>query len=140
MKKKDGVKEAAEIVSGLDFESGKRIMKGISKENPQMAKAIEMNMVSLEDLKHITVKMLQDLLKEIPTNFLGLALRVGSRELRRFILENISSSLAREIQEILNGPPRKKTDVSRAVDHILSLMRKKVQTGEIVIREEEEYV
>lgn len=139
---KGGIKEAAKLLAGLDFENREKVLEIIFKEDPVMADLLRQSMVLLEDLNFLTVKMIQELLRDIQIEDLGLTLRICNQDLRDHFLNNISSRLKEEVLEILNGPPRPVEKVQEAADRILEVVRKKVDKGEIVLNKDgsEEYV
>lgn len=139
---KGGVKEAAKMLAGLDLISQARVLKDIAKQDPEMAEKIRLNMVTFEDLKHTTVKMLQELLREVSIDDFALALRLGSDELKSHILGNVSSSMRSDIEEILLGPPQLANKVQEAVDKIMDIVRAKAEKGELILKaqNDEEYV
>lgn len=142
MGRKGGIEEAAKMLAGLDLKSRENVLSIISKQNPKMAELLKRNMVTFEDLKLMTVKMLQEFLREIDLNDLGMALRIGTKELRDFFLDNVSKSISAELQDILNGPPQPVGKVEEKVEGIMELVRKKIDKGEIILDKEgsEQYV
>ena len=142
MKKLGGVREAASILASLLPEERNRILETIAEKNTELAEALKENMVVFEDLQYLTVNMLVDLFKEIDINDLALGLRIGSEDLKNHILGNISKRLGQDILDVLNGPPRPVTEVQRAVDKVMSVVRKKLENGELIIKKDgtDEYV
>jgi flagellar motor switch protein FliG len=138
MKVKGGIKEAARLLSALTAKNRKRVLEIISKEDFAMAQMLEKNMVSLEDLKFLSVKMLQELLREISLQELGTAMRISTIELREFILSNISKSMALELSEILSAPPVPSSKINESSDRVLAVLRRKIETGEIVLKKDGE--
>ena len=142
MGRKGGIEEAAKMLAGLDLKSRENVLSIISKQNPKMAELLKRNMVTFEDLKFMTVKMLQEFLREIDLNDLGMALRIGTKELRDFFLDNVSKSMASELLYLLNGPPQPVSKVEEKVEGIMEIVRKKIDKGEIILDKEgsEQYV
>ncbi len=139
---KGGVKEAAKMLAGLDIISQAKILKTIAQQDPEMAAKIRLNMVTFEDLRYLTVKMLQELLREVDLEDLGLALRLGSDDLKDHILSNVSSSMQQDIRDILDGKPQLVDRVQEAVDKVMDVVRAKAEKGELVLTKSgsEEYV
>ena len=77
--------------------------------------------------------MLRDLLKSVSLSELGLALKVGSEELREFIFENVSKNTALEIKDGLEGKLVPISQAEEAVEKIMNIAREKLDRGEIVI-------
>lgn len=130
---KGGVEEAAKMLAGLDRKGRENILEIIAVKDPQMAEALRKNMVTLDDLQFLTVKMLQELLREIDLNDLALALRIASSNLKQHILGNVSSSMRKDIEEILLGPPKSVSSVNEAADRVMNVVLKKIDKGELVI-------
>lgn len=133
MSKKGGVIEAAQMLSGLDTQGRERVLKLIEKQNPSIAKELRDSLITFEDLIYLTPKMLQELLREIGLDELGLALRTSSEELKDFIFSNVSSTMKQDIIEVLFGPPQKVSNVEAAIDSIMCVVRGKVDNGSLVI-------
>ena len=134
-----GVEEAAKILANMPVTERDRLLKGILEKDPVLAEEIKKHLVSLEDLVYLTPKMLQELLREISIDDLGLALRISSGELREFILNNVSKNNVKELNEILNGPPRDVSIIQEAEARILDVVRQKIDKGEIVLSSDNNY-
>ena len=138
----NGVKEAVSALQGLSGPERNKLLTQIAAKDPQMAQILKNNLVSFEDLQFITPKMLTELMREIKLNDLAVGLRSSSDELRKFILDHLSKNIKFEIIEILNGPKKKLTEVNKAQEEVLKVLRKKLELGEIVLNKsgEEKYV
>lgn len=128
-----GVKGAAKLLAGLDPVSRQRLFEELSKKDPKIVEILKKNMVSMEDLILLTVKMIQDLTREIQMKDLGMALRTEKEDLRSHFLNNVSKRMKEEVEEVLNGPAQPLTKVQEAQEKILSLIREKMEKGEIVL-------
>lgn len=130
---KGGVKEAAKMLSALSTSERNRILTDIAKKDPNRAELLKREMVTLEDLKFITVKMLVELLREIDIQDLALALRLGSDELKSHITSNVTSTMKEEIESVLNKGPRPVSEVEECVEKVMQTVRLKVEKGELVL-------
>ncbi|WP_417336657.1 FliG C-terminal domain-containing protein [Halobacteriovorax marinus] len=130
---KGGVREAAKILSALSISERERILKDIASKDPQTAELLRKNLITFEDLKLMTVKMLAELLREIKIYDLALGLRMGSKELQQFFLSNVSSSIKEEILQTLNGPVRPVSEVEESIAKIMQVVREKVEKGELIL-------
>lgn len=137
---KGGLEAAAKMLAGLDAKAQQRILEDIAQKNPEMAAALRESMVTFDDLQYLSVKMLQELLREIKIKDLALGLRIGSPELKQKILSNISGGLRSEIEEVLLGPPKPVDQVQEAVTRVMEVVRTKVEKGELVFRKDDELV
>lgn len=128
-----GVKGAAKLLAGLDPVRRQRLFEELSKKDPKIVEILKKNMVSMEDLILLTVKMIQDLTREIQMKDLGMALRTEKEDLRSHFLNNVSKRMKEEVEEVLNGPAQPLSKVQEAQEKILSLIREKMEKGEIVL-------
>ena len=136
--RKGGLHIAAQMVAGLEPLRRERVLQDIAKQDPQMAEAIRSSMVNLENLCDISIKMLVELLRDIKTEDLGLALRMGSAKLQKFILENVSSSIKKELKSIIDGPKQQENKILKASEKILNIVKDKLDRGEIVFKKKED--
>ncbi len=138
---KGGVKEAAKMLAGLPVTQRSKVIEIMAKKDPEMAETLRKQMVTLEDLVLITPKMLVELLREVDMNDFSLALRIGSEELRSFILNNVSSTMKSDIESVLLGPPKPVSSVQESADKIMEVILRKVEKGELVFNQNsDEYV
>ena len=135
-----GFKQALDMLSQLDHENAQRLLADIAKKDPELAQLLNRELVTLEDLKFISTKMLVELFREIELSDMGMALRIGSEELKTYILNNISSGMAREIKDILEGPPQQRNKVNEAIERIMLVVRAKVANKELIIDKNAEEV
>ena len=142
MIKLGGVEEAAKMLAGLGPKERERLLELIAKQDPNMAETLRQQMVTMEDLRFLTVKMIQDLLTKIDINQLGKALRLASDELRSHMLSNVSQGIREDIEVVLLGPPIQVSDAEAATDAIMEVVLKMVESGELVLNQagSEEYV
>lgn len=136
MKFQGGVKEAAKMLAGLSRSAREKILDIISKKDPHMAQALHKSMYTFEDLLHLTPVMLIELLREIKISDMGLALRISSNELKDFILKNTPRGMRQEMEEILLGPPQLASKVEDAQERIMSIVRIKLDKGQLIINKE----
>lgn len=128
-----GVKGAAKLLASLDPVSRQRLFEELGRKDPNIIEILKKNMVSMEDLVLLTVKMIQDLTREIDMKDLGLALRTEDDDLKQHFLSNISKRMKEDVEEVLNGPPQPLKNVQEAQEKILSLIRAKIEKGEVVL-------
>jgi len=140
--KKDGIKEAAKLLSGLDYQSRANVLEIMAKHDPVLTEKLRNNLVALDDLCYLTEKMLQELLREIDLKDLGLALRIAGPKLCDHILSIVSRSIKSELNEVLRGDPQPVSQVNEAADRILAIVKRKVEKGELILDKDgsEKYV
>jgi flagellar motor switch protein FliG len=131
-----GIKEAAKLLAGLSLSAREKILDIISKKDPVMAQVLHKSLYSFEDLQYLTPVMLIELLREVKVADMGLALRISSTELKDFINKNTPRVMRQEIEEILTGPPQLASKVEEAQERIMSIVRVKVDKGQLIINKE----
>lgn len=133
-----GLEAAAKMLAGLDPSSRARILQEITAKDPNMAMALKNAMVTFEDLALVTVKQLQELLREVKITDLALGLRAASKELKQHFYNTLPKSLCLEMDEVLLGPPRPLEQVLEAQEKVLSVVRSKIDRGELVLSRHDE--
>lgn len=136
MKFQGGVKEAAKMLAGLSKSAREKVLELISKKDPRMAEALHKSMYTFEDLKYLTQVMLIELLRDIKIADMGLALRISSNELKDFVLKNSPRGMRQEMEEILMGPPQLASKVEEAQERIMTVVRAKIDKGQLIINKE----
>ena len=60
MKKKiDGLKQAIEMLQGLDLAAQQSLIAEIARKDPEMAIKLKQNLVTFDDLQYLTVSMMK---------------------------------------------------------------------------------
>lgn len=129
----DGFKQALEMLQGLDQTTQTNLLAEIARKDPELAIKLKQNLITFEDLKFLTVDMMRSLLKEIDLELLGLALKTASPELVEFVSNMFSTSMRRDIEEVLKGRPRPLSEVLDAQVKIVETMNRLIQQGIILI-------
>lgn len=132
-RKIDGFKQALEMLQGLDQSSQTNILAEIARKDPELAIKLKTHLVTFEDLIHLTVDMMRSLLKEIDLELLGLALKTASPELTEYVSNMFSTSMRRDIEEVLKGRPRPLSEVLEAQVKIVEVMNRLQEQGVILI-------
>lgn len=136
MKFQGGVKEAAKMLAGLSKQAREKVLELISKKDPRMAEALHQSMYTFDDLQYLTPVMLIELMREIKTADMGLALRIASGPMKDFVLKNTPRVMRQEMEEILMGPPQLASKVEEAQERIMEVVRKKIDKGQLIINKE----
>lgn len=132
-KRIDGFKHALEMLQGLDQAAQTNLLTEIARRDPEMAIKLKKNLMTFEDLKYLTVDMMRSVLKEIDLDLLGLALKTASPELVEYISNMFSTSMRRDIEEILKGRPRPLNEVLEAQVKIVEVLTRLQEEGIILI-------
>lgn len=129
-----GLKAAAKMLGGLGPDERQRLLKIIADKNPEMAQALKENLISFEDLIHITPKMMVELLRQIKVDDLALSLRVASPELKAHLFKMLPSGVVRQIEDTLMGPPQLVSKVEEAREQVMQVVLKMCDQGQLILR------
>ena len=132
-KKIDGVKQAVEMLQGLDLAAQQDILADIARRDPEMAIKLKKNLITFDDLQYLTVSMMKRLLQDVSIDDLGLALRGCSKEVSNHLLGMFSTGMKRDIDDILKGKPRALSEVMDAQTKIMDVVMKLREKGEIIL-------
>jgi len=130
---KGGPREAAKMLQSMPSEDRKRILADMEKQNPELAKLVQEQMVIFEDLQYLTPMMMPVFLKDLSLEKLGLALRGMPLEFVDHLTSMVSKNIRADIMDIVKGPPKILSEVERAREEILITVREKIDKGEIVL-------
>ena len=141
-KKIDGIKQAVEMLQGLDLAAQQSLLAEIARKDPEMAIKLKQSLVTFDDLKYLTVSMMKRLLQDIDLDVLGLALRGVGKDVSDHLLDMFSTNMRRDIEDILKGKPRPLSEVMDAQRKIMDVVHRLREKGEIVLSKEksEKYV
>ncbi len=129
-----GVKVAANIINFLDATTEQVISSAIAQVDPELAAAIQELMFVFDNVADLDDKAVQTVLREVPGDKLGLALRGADTKVKDKILKNMSQRAAAMLQEDMEvRGPAKLSDVEGAQKEILAIVRRMVEAGEIQI-------
>lgn len=137
---KGGPKEAAKMLQALGVGASRKLLEEIRQKDPQMAELLENQLYSLEDLRALTPAMMRDFLQGVKLEELGIALRTYDRSLADSIFEKVSSGMKADIQDGLNGKPRKVSEVEEIQSRLLDHLKLLIDQGKVVISHDDEYV
>ncbi len=129
-----GVKALAEILNLVDRTTEKTIFETLEEENPDLTSEIKKLMFVFEDIILLEDSAIQQVLKEVDTKELGLALKGASDEVKEKIFSNMSSRAAAMIKEDMEfmGPIRLKA-AEEAQQKVVNIIRNLEESGDIQI-------
>ncbi len=132
--KMGGVREAAEIINNAARSLEKRVVPGINKIDKKLARELEGEMFKFEHLFELDTLMMGQLLREIESELLIDALKGIEEEHREHFFEAMSSRAADGLRDEIEARGRvKRTDVEAAQKEIISIAKRMVAEGDIVI-------
>jgi len=130
-----GVEAVAEMLNLADRSTEKGILETLESEDPDLVEQIRRLMFVFEDILLVDDKGIQAVLKEIEQDELALALKTASDEMKEKIFSNMSERAALLITEEMDymGPVRL-SDVERAQQRIVDVVRRLEDAGEIILQ------
>jgi len=129
-----GVKTVAEILNVIDRSTEKAILENLETDSHELVEEIKKLMFVFEDIVHVDDKGVQNLLKEVDTKKLALAMKSASEELKAKIFKNMSQRAADMVKEemVYLGPVRV-VEVETAQQEIVDVVRRLEEAGEVVL-------
>ncbi len=129
-----GVKSAAEILNMMGTAIETSVLDFVREADGELAQKIMDNMFTFDDLEKIDDKGFQQLLKEVQSDSLVLALKAASPELKDKVFRNMSTRAAETLKEDLEsrGPVRL-SEVEAEQKEMLKIVRRLVDEGQIVL-------
>lgn len=129
-----GIDAIVEVLNLVDRATEKSIIEALEEEDPELAEEIKKRMFVFEDVTLLNDKDIQQVLREVDTKELGLALKAVDDSVKDKIFYNMSKRAAAMLQEDMEfmGPVRLR-DVEDAQQRIVSIIRKLEEQGDIVI-------
>ncbi|HEX9746054.1 MAG TPA: flagellar motor switch protein FliG [bacterium] len=129
-----GVSALVEILNRVDRSTEKSILEVLDEKDPELAEQIKNLMFVFEDITHLDDRAIQQVLREIDTKELSLALKGVSDEVGQKIYRNMSKRAASMLQEEMEfmGPVRLR-DVESSQQRIVNVIRQLEDAGEIII-------
>lgn len=127
-----GVKVAANILNFMDSGQDQAILGNIAQVDAELGARIQDLMFVFDNLNDLGDRELQALLREVPNDRLGLALRGADAKVREKITRNMSQRAAQILLEDMEarGPVRL-SDVEAAQKEILAIVRRLADQGVI---------
>jgi flagellar motor switch protein FliG len=98
-----GVTHAAAVVRKLSKQAAGELLERISTQEGEVANEIRRAMYTFEDLKEIDVRALRNLLKEVPSDRLVLALKTASETVKNKIFSSMSARAGELLKDDLSA-------------------------------------
>ncbi len=127
-----GLQSAASILNNMDTKNENAIIESVKELDEELAERIQELMFVFEDLKQMDDRSMQQLLRELDTNSLTMALKGSSEELQAKFMNNLSRRAGEMLQEDLEAMgPARLSDVEAAQKEILSTAKRLADEGTI---------
>jgi flagellar motor switch protein FliG len=134
MRKVDGKAVMLDILRRCSANQQTEVIAEIEKDNTQLAAELRGRLFTFDDLKHLSDRDLQQLLREVDTNKLAVALKGSTPELKTKLLGNLSARAAQMLEDDLAAMgPVKLSTVETAQGEIAKLTQEIAQQGRITI-------
>jgi flagellar motor switch protein FliG len=132
--KQDSHELMADIFNNFDRQTENRFLATLEERNRDSAEKIRSLMFVFEDLGKLDPQGVQTLLRQVPKDQLGLALKGASDTLRDLFFSNMSERAAKIMREDMAalGPVRLK-DVDQSQQTMVNLAKDLAAKGEILI-------
>lgn len=129
-----GIQSVVDVLNRVDRSTEKTIMETLEIQNPELAEEIKMRMFVFEDIVQLDDRAIQQVLREVETKDLALALKGASEEVTAKIKRNMSKRAAEMLKEDIEfmGPVRLR-DVEEAQQRIVNIIRKLEEAGDIIV-------
>jgi flagellar motor switch protein FliG len=112
----DGISKAAALLNAGGREMSTAILQSLAAEDAKLASDVQQAMLTFEDLSKLDPKSMRELLRDVPTERLTLALKGASQELMDAVFAGLSSraaELLRDDLELLGKIKKAEIDAAR---------------------------
>jgi flagellar motor switch protein FliG len=129
-----GVQTVVDVLNRVDRTTEKTIMESLEIQDPELAEEIKRRMFVFEDVVQLDDRAIQQVMREVDSKDLALALKGSSEEVAAKISKNMSKRAADMLREEMEymGPVRLR-DVEDAQQRIVNIIRKLEEAGEIIV-------
>lgn len=132
-----GVKNVANILNSLEKTFEDSLMSKITKVSAETAALIQEEMFVFDDLKAIPDKDFQQVLREVATDRLALALKGADEFMHEKVTKNMSTRAAEIfVEDMENLGPVKVSDVEAAQKEIIAAAKQLAESGQIELSED----
>jgi flagellar motor switch protein FliG len=129
-----GIDAIVEVLNLVDRSTEKSIIEALEEEDPELAEEIKKRMFVFEDVTLLSDRDIQQVLREVDSKELAMALKAVDDAVKDKIYQNMSKRAAAMLSEDMEymGPVRLR-DVEDAQQRIVNIIRKLEEAGDIVI-------
>ncbi|TXI10489.1 MAG: flagellar motor switch protein FliG [Rhizobium sp.] len=129
-----GIKVAANILNLMDSSVGQAIASKINELDADLNTRIQELMFVFDDLGDVDDRGIQALLRDVPSEILGVALKGAEPRVKEKITSNMSKRAAEMLLEDMEAKgPARLSDVEAAQKEILVIARRLADAGTIVL-------
>jgi flagellar motor switch protein FliG len=129
-----GVRALVDMLNLVDRTTERHILESLDESNPELAEEVRKLMFVFEDILLLDDRSIQQLLKEIETKDIALALKGTSEEVQEKIYANMSQRASTMLREDMAymGPQRRRV-IEEAQQKIVGVVRRLEEAGKIII-------
>jgi flagellar motor switch protein FliG len=128
----DGVAKAAEMLNAAGRETSNAILTQIESENATIANEVRMAMFTFDDLAGLDARAMRELLREVPSERLTIALKGASPQVLAAVYSGLSARAAELIKDDLELLPKvRKADLDAARREIVEAALRLESDGRI---------
>ncbi|MBP7653065.1 flagellar motor switch protein FliG [Candidatus Dependentiae bacterium] len=129
-----GVQAIVDILNKVDRGTEKSILENLEEEEPELAEEIKKLMFVFEDIVLLDDRSIQQVLREVDTKELAVALKAVDETVKQKIFGNMSKRASAMLEEDMEfmGPVRMR-DVEEAQQRIVNVIRRLEESGDIII-------
>ncbi|MBW2057130.1 MAG: flagellar motor switch protein FliG [Deltaproteobacteria bacterium] len=129
-----GIKVVADILNQAGRGVEKNILSRIEETDAELSERIKQDMFTFEDLANVDDRGMQEILKEITSQELALALKAATDEIKEKVFRNMSERAAEMLREDIEAlGPTRLSDVEKAQQAITRAALKLEGEGKIVV-------
>ena len=133
-KKVGGVAALADILNEIDKETEENVLSSLEEEREEVAEEVRQLMFIFEDLLKVDDRGMREILKQVESQQLSVALKTASEEMREKIFGNLSSragEMLKEDMEVMG--PVKVSEVEAEQQAIIRVARELEADGKVVL-------
>ena len=129
-----GIKNMAEILNSVDRSTEKYILEELNKKEPELAESIRRRMFVFEDIVQLDDMAIQRVLRQVENKDLMVALKGANTEVTTVIFNNMPKRVSDALKEDMQYMRAVRfRDVEESQQHIVAVIRKLEEQGEIII-------
>ncbi len=129
-----GVPPIADMLNMMDKNTEKNVMSRVEEKDPELADEIRKLMFVFEDIVFVDDRGIQNIMKEVDSKVLVIALKTAPDAVRMKLFANMSNRAAQLLKEDLDAlGPTKLSDVDKAQAEIVAKCKDLEAQGKVII-------
>lgn len=129
-----GIDFAADVMNHMDRTTSNRIFEEMEKTTPDLATDIRDRMFVFEDILNMDDRSVQRFIRDCDTKDIVFALKNANEDMKSVFFRNMSKRMADTVKSDMEVAQHVRLkDVEEAQQHIVNLIRKLEEQGEVII-------